>query len=181
MSERGGLLASGVNIPLRILVADNDRSVLKLYRKVLSQVNTDPYGSDDNPKTKGNPYCPTPLNLTTQSFDVVTCQQADEAVDAVKDSLEHDRPFSVVFTEIHMPLGSDGIWAVEHIRALDANVEIVIVTGHTHIHPRVISCRVPPAHKLLYIQKPFQPLFHFCSINTYKLNSYRTTKFSYIH
>ena len=151
--------------PFRILVADDDRSVLKLYRNVLSRINTTPYGSGDNPKPKGNPYCPTPLNLTPQSFDVVTCQQADEAVDAVKDSLENDRPFSVLFTDIRMTPGSDGIWAAEHIRALDANIEIVIVTGHTHIHPIVISCRVPPAHKLLYIKKPFLPheVFQFAS------------------
>jgi len=151
--------------PFRILVVDDDRSVLKLYRNVLSRVNTDPYGSDDNPKPKGNSYCPTPLNLTPQSFDVVTCQQADEAVDAVKDSLECGRPFSVVFTDIRMPPGPDGIWAAEQIRALDANIEIVIVTGYTDIHPLDISCRVLPAHKLLYIQKPFQPqeIFQFAS------------------
>jgi PAS domain S-box-containing protein len=141
----------------RILVVDDDRSVLKLYRNVLSRVNTSPYGSDRNPKPKGNPYCPTPLNLTPQSFDVVTCLQADEAVEAVKDSLECSRPFSVVFIDIRMPPGPDGIWAAEQIRALDGNIEIVIITGHTDIHPLDISCRIPPAHKLLYTQKPFQP------------------------
>lgn len=152
--------------PFRILVADNDRSILKLYREVLSCANTDSYGSDSNPWSKGTPcYCLNTFNLTPQSFDVVTCQQADEAVDAVKDSLEHNRPFSVLFTDIRMPPGSDGIWAAEHIRALDANIEIVIITGPAHIHPRVISCRVPPDHKLLYIQKPFQPheVFQFAS------------------
>jgi len=151
--------------PFRILVVDDDRSVLKLYRNVLSRVNTTPYGSDDNPKPKGNPYCPTPLNITPQSFDVVTCQQAGEAVDAVKNALECGRPFSIAFIDVRMPPGPDGIWAAEQIRALDANVEIVIVTGHTDIHPRDISCRVLPVHKLLYIQKPFQPreIFQFAS------------------
>ncbi|MBW2641476.1 MAG: response regulator, partial [Deltaproteobacteria bacterium] len=118
--------------PFRILIADNDRSILKLYREALSRVNTDPYGSSGSiPVGKGDSYCLNTFNLTPQSFDVVTCQQAEEAVDAVKDSLEKDRPFSVVFTDIRMPPGSDGIWAAEHIRALDANIEIVIVTGHT--------------------------------------------------
>ena len=164
--------------PFRILVADDDRSVLKLYRNVLSRVNTNPYGSGDNPKPKGNPYCPTPLNLTPQSFDIVTCQQADEAVDAVKNSLECGRPFSVVFTDIRMPPGPDGIWAAEHIRALDPNIEIVMVTGHTDIHPRDISSRVPPVHKLLYIQKPFQSreIFQFASSLSMKWNLERELK-----
>jgi len=164
--------------PFRILVADDDRSVLKLYRNVLSRVNTNPCGSGDNPKPKGNPYCPTPLNLTPQSFDIVTCQQADEAVDAVKNSLECGRPFSVVFTDIRMPPGPDGIWAAEHIRALDPNIEIVMVTGHTDIHPRDISSRVPPVHKLLYIQKPFQPreILQFASSLSMKWNLERELK-----
>ena len=164
--------------PFRILVADDDRSVLKLYRNVLSRVKTNPYGSGDNPKPKGNPYCPTPLNLTPQSFDIVTCQQADEAVDAVKNSLECGRPFSVVFTDIRMPPGPDGIWAAEHIRALDPNIEIVMVTGHTDIHPRDISSRVPPVHKLLYIQKPFQSreIFQFASSLSMKWNLERELK-----
>lgn len=156
--------------PFRILVVDKDKSIFKLYREVLSCVNTGPYGSGSNPGERVTPYSLNTFNLTPQSFGVVTCQQADEAVDAVKDSLEHDRPFSVVFTDIRMPPGSDGIWAAEHIRALDANIEIVMVTGHTDIHPRVISCRIPPAHKLLYIQKPLQPreVFQFASVLSMK-------------
>ena len=142
--------------PFRILVADNDRSVLKLYWEALSCVNSHSYGSGSNPPEKGNPDCINTFKLTPQSFDVVTCQRADEAVEAVKDSLEHGRPFSVVFTDIRMPPLPDGIWAAEQIRALDENIEIVMVTGHTNIHPRVISCRVLPAHKLLFIQNPLQ-------------------------
>ena len=48
--------------PFRILVADNDRSILKLYREALSRVNTDPYGSSGSiPGEKGEPYCINPL------------------------------------------------------------------------------------------------------------------------
>jgi PAS domain S-box-containing protein len=156
----------------RILVADDDRSILKLYGKVLSRVTSGPYGSDRNPGTKGIPWSLKPLNLTPQSFDIVTCQQAGEAVDAVKNSLECGRPFSMAFIDVRMPPGPDGIWAAEQIRALDANIEIVIVTGHTDIHPRDISYRVPPVHKLLYIQKPFQPreILQFASSLTMKWN-----------
>jgi PAS domain S-box-containing protein len=146
---------TGIN-PFRILVADNDRSVLKLYREALSRVNAVPYDSGCNLGEKGNPYRPDTFNLTPQSFDVITCQRADEAVDAVKDSLKHGRPFSVFFTDINISLGPDGFWAVEQIRKLDPDMEIVIMTGYTDIHPHAIACQVPPAHKLLCIQKPLQ-------------------------
>ena len=54
-----------------------------------------------------------------------------------------------------MPSGPDGVWAAEQIRAIDPEVEIVIVTAHTDVRPEVIVPRVPPAGKLLYIRKPF--------------------------
>lgn len=43
----------------------------------------------------------------------------------------------------------------EQIRAIDPNIQIVIVTGYSGIDPSEISQHVPPGDKLLYIQKPF--------------------------
>jgi PAS domain S-box-containing protein len=140
----------------RILVVDDESSILDLFLQVLSRVNTDSNFQSKTRRSNKNLFCQNIPNLLSPSFDIVTSQQADEAVDAVKDSLEYDRPFSVAFIDVRMPPGPDGVWAAEHIRKLDSDIEIVIMTGHTDIFPGVIARRVPPAHKLLYIQKPFQ-------------------------
>ena len=134
----------------RILVADDDSSILDLFQQVLSRVKTDQLV---HPEVEG------------LKFDVETCQQGDEAVDAVKSSLEEGRPFSVAFIDIRMPPGPDGIQAAEHIRTLDPNIEIVIATGYSDTHPHDIARRVPPVHKLLYLQKPFhsQEIYQFTS------------------
>jgi two-component system cell cycle sensor histidine kinase/response regulator CckA len=146
---------------LRILVADDDSSFLDLFRQVLSPVKTDHKVHLEAEESEGKH----PIHEPSLSFDLVTCRQGDEAVHAVKQSIEEDRPFSVAFIDIRMPSGPDGIWTAEHIRRLDANVEILIMTGYSDAHPRDIIRRVPPAHKLLYIQKPFQPreIFQFAS------------------
>jgi len=134
----------------RILVADDDKAALDVFRKTLSRVKTNQPAQPEAEKLK---------------FDLVFCQQGDETVDAVKKSIEEDRPFSVAFIDVKMPPGSDGVSAAEHIRALDSNIEIVIVTGYSDVHPSDIARRVPPAHKLLYIQKPFEPqeIFQFAT------------------
>jgi len=128
---------------LRILVADDDPAILDLFRKVLLPEKSSP----------------------SLSFNLVTCRQGDEAVNAVKQSVEKSRPFSVAFIDIHMPPGPDGIWTAEHIRRLDANVEILIMTGYSDAHLRDITRRVLPVHKLLYFQKPFhiQEIYQFAS------------------
>ncbi|MBU1171997.1 MAG: hypothetical protein KKD44_20775 [Proteobacteria bacterium] len=89
-----------------------------------------------------------------QGYDLDLCTSGSDAVDHVIRSLENDTPYSVVFLDVRMPPGPDGIWAAEKIRSLDRDIEIVIVTAFSDIHPADILKRVPPVHKLLYLQKP---------------------------
>ena len=140
----------------RILVADDNSSILDLFLQILFRVKTDSNVQSKTQRSNEKLSCQNTPNLPSPSFDIVTCKQADEAVDAVKDSLECGRPFSIAFIDVRMPPGPDGVWAAEHIRKLDPDIEIVIMTGYTDIHPDAIARRIPPAHKLLYIQKPFQ-------------------------
>lgn len=145
----------------RILVADDEIETLDLYCQALG------VESDENRKTteeigaladrlfseKGKS-----IYTLANTFEIVTCKQGDEAVEIVKQSLAEKRPFAIAFIDIRMPPGPDGVWAAERIRSLDPYIEIVMVTGFSDIHPLVIARRIPPPHKLLYIQKPFHPL-----------------------
>lgn len=139
----------------RILVVDDESIILDLFREVLSWATTDRIVHLEADESEDKLFRENASSQSLQLFDIVTCQQGDEAVNAVKSSIEEDRPFSVAFVDIRMPAGPDGVWTAEHIRALDSNIEIVIITGYLDVHPRDIALRVPPAHKLLYIQKPF--------------------------
>ena len=149
----------------RILVADDDSSILNLFRQVLSRVKTDHIVQLGPKGSKGKLSCQNTPNFPSQSFEITTCQQGDKAVDAVKKSLKENKPFSAAFIDVQMPPGPDGVWTAEQIRALDPNIEVVIVTGYLDVHPRDIARRVPPAHKLLYIQKPLQiqEIYQFAS------------------
>ncbi len=149
----------------RVLVADDDSSILDFFQQVLSRVEADQTVHLETGESESKLFQENASSQPLQSFDVVTCQQGDEAVDAVKSSIKEDRPFSVAFIDIHMSPGPDGIWTAEHIRALDNNVEILIMTGYSDVHPRDITCRVPPVHKLLYLQKPFHSweIYQFAS------------------
>ena len=162
----------------RILVADDDSSILDLFRQALSCVKTDPIVQSGPKRSKEKRAYKNTTDISSQLFDITTCQQGNEAVGAVKKSLEEDRPYSVAFLDVQMPPGPDGVWAAEQIRALDPNIEIVIVTGYSDVHPRDIARRVPPAHKLLYVQKPlqFQEIYQFASALNMKWHTERELK-----
>jgi len=150
-----------INRPFRILAADDEDMILELYEHILgrtfgaknpsSEMNElgeglfENGGEDDEDKQ------------SMHSFDLTLCRQGNEAVEAVKKSLEEKQPFAVAFLDVRMPPGPDGIWTAEHIRELDPNIVLVIVTGYADVDAKEISTRVPPVQKLFYIQKPFHP------------------------
>jgi diguanylate cyclase (GGDEF)-like protein len=91
-------------------------------------------------------------------FDVQSCSQGHSAVEVVRDSVKVGNPFSIVFLDIRMPPGIDGIEAARQIRALDPNVNIVIVTGSLSPEPDDLGNEIPPADRIFFFKKPFHAI-----------------------
>ena len=141
----------------RILVVDDEEAILEEFREILS-----PTIDPSSPECKldelsAKLFASARKGLPSTSFDLVLCRQGEEAVEKVRVAVEEDKPFAVVFLDVRMPPGRDGVWTAEHIRELDPDIQIVIVTAYSDVDPRGISRRVLPADKLLYVQKPFHP------------------------
>ncbi|MDX9788041.1 MAG: PAS domain S-box protein [Desulfobacterales bacterium] len=142
----------------RILVADDEEKYLELYQHVLSV---------DSPFHTDSSVFEIPFADSYKSkFKITTCRQGDTAVDTVKQSIAENRPFSVAFLDVRMPPGPDGIWVAKQIRQIDPLIEIAIVTGYSDYTPEDIVSRIPPVHKLIYIQKPFRlkEIYHFANV-----------------
>ncbi len=141
----------------RILVADDDRMILDLFQATL----TEPVGKKSTDTEFADLmyrlFDETQPQEQTTCFDITLCSQGTEAIDRVRSAISDNNPFSVVFIDVRMPPGPDGIRVAEQIRQLDPCIEIVIVTGFSDKTPREIALRVPPTDKLLYLQKPFHP------------------------
>jgi len=148
--------------PLRILAVDDEQNMLDIYAELLG-----PEG-DRSPKLRElqeRLFGPNPSRIDRPAYDPVLCHGAEEAVEAVRASVEEGNPFAVAFVDIRMPPGPDGVWAAERMRGLDRDLEIVMVTAFTDVHPAEIALRVPPPEKLLYVQKPFhaEEIRHFAA------------------
>ena len=147
---------------IRVLVVDDEPGIRDAYRQVLAQ-------SDVSQEVEGfrelrsRLFKNTPAKSRAKgrshstTFEPVFCDQAPAAVAAVKEALAHNQPFAVVFLDMRMPPGPDGVWAAAHIRELDPAVEIVICTAYSDADPSDIGGLVPPEDKLSYLQKPFHP------------------------
>jgi len=151
---------------LRILVADDDPSILDLFQQVLSSSKSSRTVHSETEASERN----NEIHQPALSFDLVVCRQGDQAVNVVKQSIENNRPFSAAFIDVRMPPGPDGIWTAGKIRQLDGDIEILIMTGYSDVHLQDITHQIRPIHKLLYFQKPFhiQEIYQFASAMSMK-------------
>jgi len=142
----------------RILVCDDDESLIAEYLRCLSEdfvadvataTLTDLekvlFGEETNEKG-------------AIGFDVETQDQGEAAVEAVRIAVAEHTPFAIVFLDVRMPPGIDGIEAARQIREIDPNVNIVIVTGSGGTEPENLGKEIPPADKIFYFKKPFHAI-----------------------
>jgi len=137
----------------RILVVDDEAAMREIYRAVLT-LDEGEGATSDRQQTLETELFGETVSDTTRSYDIQQCRQGEEAVEAVRRAVEDDMPFAVAFIDVRMPPGIDGVAAAAQIRAIDPNLNIVIVTGYSDVEIGRIAERVPPADKLLYCQKP---------------------------
>ncbi|MFO1406729.1 MAG: EAL domain-containing protein [Steroidobacteraceae bacterium] len=155
---------ANTNAPaLRILVVDDEPAVLDAYRRVLDPAPASTTNAAlDELRTKlflsgGSPALLSRAPSAARTYDVTCCTGAEAAVDAVRAASAAHRPYALVFLDMRMPPGPDGLWAAERIREIDQQADIVICTAYSDVDPAVIAGRVPPADRLFYLHKPFHP------------------------
>jgi two-component system, NtrC family, sensor kinase len=145
----------------RILIIDDNHAIHGDFRKILElseqnteldqleslllggdQVSTCPISGDD-----GAPVC--------HRYKVSSAYQGEEGLLLVKEAIEQNDPYAVVFVDMRMPPGWDGLETIEHLWEIDSELQIVICTAFSDHSWNEITNRFPDEHRLLLLKKPF--------------------------
>ena len=139
----------------RILIVDDEAAMHDSYRRSFASSRADGGEAldamaadlwDDAPETAAD--------AVEYAFTHMT--QGLDAVAAVEAAIAAGSPYAVAFIDIRMPPGIDGRETAKRIRALDPEINLVIVTGFSDFSPLEISKVAGPADKIFYIAKPFE-------------------------
>jgi diguanylate cyclase (GGDEF)-like protein len=139
----------------RILIVDDEAAMHDSYRRSFASQRShegDALGAmaadlwDDAPEASDE----------EAHYDLLHVTQGLDAVAEVERAQAAGTPFAVAFIDIRMPPGIDGRETARRIRALDPDINIVIVTGFSDFSPLEISKVAGPADKIFYIAKPFE-------------------------
>lgn len=91
----------------------------------------------------------------TPVYQIDHAYQGEEAISMVNDAVQSGQPYSLIFMDVRMPPGMDGIKAIRHIWENHPFTEIVICTAYSDYSWDQIIRDLGASDKLLFMKKPF--------------------------
>jgi putative two-component system response regulator len=137
----------------RVLIIDDNESIHADFRKIL--------GQDCQRETtleraaKALFESPDELPVPQLGFEVTSAFQGQQGLHCVEESLLADRPFAVIFIDMRMPPGWDGIKTLEKIWQIDSHVQIVICTAFSDYNWTAMMAALGENDRWLVLKKPF--------------------------
>ncbi len=136
----------------RILVVDDNASIHEDFRKILG----DPSATQANLADARSAFFGDDEPATPEvTFEIDSAYQGKEGLAKVEASLQSGLPYALVFMDVRMPPGWDGIETLERIFAADERIQAVLCTAYSdHSWDQILS-RLGRSDRLLILKKPF--------------------------
>jgi CheY-like chemotaxis protein len=138
----------------RILVIDDNVSIHEDFRKILAP----PKDSDALDQARVALFGEVPSLPPQEPYELDFTDQGQKGLGLVQSAQREGNPYAMVFVDMRMPPGWDGLETIEHLWYVDPDLEIVICTAYSD-HPwEDVSRRIGNTDKLLILMKPFNSL-----------------------
>jgi len=143
----------------RILIVDDRPSIHDDFHKILAPpARAAASGLDALEAELFGAPAPSPLHPPARVFALDDASQGEEAIDLAKHALEGGDPYGVVFLDVRMPPGMDGVVTASHLFELDPDVQIVLCTAYSdYTWEDTVKLLEDHADNFLILKKPFDP------------------------
>ncbi|WP_404424530.1 ATP-binding protein [Nibricoccus sp. IMCC34717] len=138
----------------RILIADDLPAIHEDFAKILAPKGSG-LGAVEGLARFAPEIAADPGDAPT--YDLTFVSQGDEAIRAVTRARAEGRPFALIFLDVRMPPGIDGVETAERLMALDETLQIVLCTAYADYSFNEISRRFRASGNFLILKKPFDP------------------------
>jgi predicted signal transduction protein with EAL and GGDEF domain/CheY-like chemotaxis protein len=135
----------------RILIVDDNRAIHEDFGKILGAgregrseldaLETELFGASQAAANEG--------------FELDSAYQGDEALQKVQRALDADRPYALLFVDVRMPPGLDGIETTARLLEQDPEVGIVICSAYSDHSWEEMTEAFGTTDRVLILKKPF--------------------------
>jgi two-component system, sensor histidine kinase and response regulator len=142
----------------RILVVDDNEAIQTDYRKILGGIGTqENSGLTDLESDLFGEEERQPVQIV-EPYEISVASQGPEALALVERSIAEGRPFAMVFMDVRMPPGWDGIETIERLWKVDSELQAVICTAYSDYSWSETIARLGSTDRLLILKKPFDSI-----------------------
>lgn len=137
----------------RVLIIDDTPSIHQDFRKILCP---EPDNEPRLASTEEALFGTRPV--VRKTFELDSAYQGQEALELVKRALVEGRPYALVFIDMRMPPGWDGLKTIEHLWQADPQLQIALCTAYSDYSWEAMTERLEFGDQLLILKKPFDSL-----------------------
>ncbi len=143
----------------RILIADDNEQIHKDFKLILNPstdlIVDEEQQLDDLLGEVLNKSISSAAKENQFQFELDFAFQGDEAEKMVSQAYYEQKPYAVVFMDVRMPPGRNGIDTIQSIWKKHPQTEMVICTAYSDYSWEDISDVLGISHRLLLLKKPF--------------------------
>ena len=142
----------------RILVVDDTKEIHEDFRKILKssrvhmkndelrKLELELFDEEDSSVSK---------ELQEISYRMDSAMQGQDAIEMADKAEAEGDPYSVIFMDVRMPPGLNGVDTIERIWRRHPFIEMVIVTAYSDYSWEQILEKVGTTDRLMFLRKPF--------------------------
>jgi CheY-like chemotaxis protein len=138
----------------RILVVDDSHSIQEDFRKILSADATEAGFDAEEAAVFGESQ----QSSGGAQFTIDFAFQGQEALALVCDAVARGEPYALVFTDMRMPPGWDGLETTQKLWEVDPDLQIVICTAYSDHSWEEMRDAAGSRERLLILKKPFDTI-----------------------
>ncbi|HJR68637.1 MAG TPA: EAL domain-containing protein [Gammaproteobacteria bacterium] len=135
----------------RILVVDDNRAIHEDFRKILGPASS----ARDELNALDAELFGTAAESADESFELDSAFQGEEAIEKVRAARAAARGYALLFVDVRMPPGLDGIETTARLLREDPDVGIVICSAYSDHSWQEMTAAFGKTDRVLILKKPF--------------------------
>ena len=132
----------------RILIIDDNQNIHKDFYEILENEPDNINGLDEATEAI---FGSEPKSSIAEGYKIDSAFQGEEGLEMIKKACDQECPYALVFIDMRMPPGWDGLKTIEHIWQADPKIQVVICTAYSDYSLWEITERLEKSENLLIL------------------------------
>lgn len=141
----------------RILIVDDSPAIHADFRKILCSRGKRSAALDEFERELFDENHSDETPSAKVDYDISVASQGEQALAMVEQAVKEGRPYAVVFMDVRMPPGMDGVETIKRIWEKAPGTEAVLCTAYMDYSHEELRKQLGASDRLLFLKKPFDP------------------------